>query len=109
LTAVQETMRLPVDSIRQVHGRDVVLVRGQALPLVRLSKVFSRPGHDAAQVASGMAYVVIVRSGHADLGLIVDALIGEQEVVIKSMGTLLGEIEGVAGATILGDGRVSMI
>lgn len=109
LTAVHETMRVPTDTIRRVYGRDVVEVRGQMLPLVRLADVFSRSGGRSERPATAMSYVVIVRSRHTDLGLIVDALIGEQEVVIKSMGSLLGEIEGVAGATILGDGRVSML
>jgi two-component system chemotaxis sensor kinase CheA len=109
LTSVQETMRIATDAIHTVQRREVVLVRGQALPLVRLADVFARRGARGRRAGEGLAYVVVVRSGRTDLGLIVDKLIGEQEVVIKSMGGLLGDIEGVAGATILGDGRVSMI
>ncbi len=109
LAAVQETMRVRTDSIHTVHRREVVLVRGQALPLVRLADVFSRSGRKVQCDTPDWCYIVVVRSGRTDLGLVVDALIGEQEVVIKSLGGVLGEVDGVAGATILGDGRVSMI
>lgn len=109
LSSVQETMRVRADAIRTVHRREVVQVRGQALPLVRLAQVFGGRGRDAASTTGDWCYVVVVRSGHTDLGLVVDRLIGEQEVVIKSIGGVLGEVDGIAGATILGDGRVSMI
>jgi two-component system chemotaxis sensor kinase CheA len=100
LASVQETMRVSTETIRTVQRREVVLVRGQALPLVRLAHLF-RPAE--------WCYIVAVRTGRSDLGLVVDALVGEQEVVIKSISGALGEVEGIAGATILGDGRVSMI
>lgn len=109
LASVQETMRIRTESIHTVHGREVVLVRGQALPLVRLADVLSRRGRRVQRQDPQWCYIVVVRSGRTDLGLVVDALIGEQEVVIKSLGGVLGEVDGVAGATILGDGRVSMI
>ncbi len=124
LSSVQETLRVRADAIRTVHRREVVQVRGQALPLMHLADVFGGHGRDAALAprpgspapggGRGLQgeqwwYVVVVRSGRTDLGLVVDGLIGEQEVVIKSIGGALGELDGIAGATILGDGRVSMI
>lgn len=109
LSSVQETLRVRTDAIRTVHQREVVLVRGQALPLVRLAELFGGRGRSAEPAASEWRYVVVVRSGRTELGLVVDRLIGEQEVVIKSIGGVLGEVDGIAGATILGDGRVSMI
>jgi two-component system chemotaxis sensor kinase CheA len=109
LSSVQETLRVRTDAIRTVHQREVVLIRGQALPLVRLADLFGGRGRSAEPAASDGRYVVVVRSGRTELGLVVDRLIGEQEVVIKSIGGVLGEVDGIAGATILGDGRVSMI
>lgn len=123
LSSVQETLRVRPEAIRTVHRREVVPVRGQALPLVHLADVFSGPGPARAIPGAGIPtdsgerglkgerwwYVVVVRSGRTDLGLVVDGLIGEQEVVIKSIGGALGEVDGIAGATILGDGRVSLI
>lgn len=109
LVSVQETMRIQTEAIHTVQRREVVLVRGQALPLVWLSDVFSRSGRQSERGDAQSCYIVAVRTGRTDLGLVVDGLIGEQEVVIKSIGGVLGETEGVAGATILGDGRVSMI
>ena len=59
--------------------------------------------------AGELHYVVIVGSGDRQVGMIVDGLIGEQEVVIKSLGKFIGDIRGFSGATILGDGRVALI
>jgi two-component system chemotaxis sensor kinase CheA len=109
LASVQETMRIHTDSIHTVQGHEVVLVRERALPLVRLADVYKHPGVRADRQESQWCYIAAVRSSGSELGLIVDGLIGEQEVVIKSLGEALGNTEGVAGATILGDGRVSMI
>ena len=109
LASVQETMRIRTDSIHTVQGREVVLVRGRALPLVRLADVFSRSGQRVVRPVSEWCYIAAVHTSRSDLGLIVDGLIGEQEVVIKSIDEVLGETDGVAGATILGDGSVSMI
>jgi two-component system chemotaxis sensor kinase CheA len=53
--------------------------------------------------------IVIVRAGERQVGLVVDALLGEQEIVIKSLGKFVGEINGLSGATILGDGRIALI
>lgn len=109
LASVQETMRIRAEEIHTVQRREVVLVRGRALPLVRLAHVFRRHGERVERERAGACYIVAVRTGNQELGLIVDGLVGEQEVVIKSIGAGLGETEGIAGATILGDGRVSMI
>jgi two-component system chemotaxis sensor kinase CheA len=109
LVSVQETLRIRTETIHTVQRREVVLVRGQALPLVRLADVFARPGQRVERLDEESCYVVAVRTGRTDLGLIVDGLIGEQEVVIKSIEGVIGDVEGLAGATILGDGLVSII
>ncbi len=81
------------------------MVRGKVLPLVKLSRLFndksSRPGKKL--------YVVVLGAGNRRVGVIVDVLLGEQEIVIKSLGNYLGQINGISGATILGDGRVALI
>ncbi len=109
LSTVQETLRIRGEAIHTVQGREVVTVREHTLPLLRLSDLFSRRDRRAQAENGEWAYVVSVRSGRAELGLIVDGFVGEQEVVIKSIDTTLGDTEGIAGATILGDGSVSMI
>jgi two-component system chemotaxis sensor kinase CheA len=109
LVSVQETLRIQTDTMHAVHGREIALLRGQALPLLRLADVFGGPYGSVDRREGASVFVVWVRTGRADLGLIVDSLIGEQEVVIKPIDGVIGEIEGLAGATILGDGSVSMI
>ncbi|MFN8557077.1 MAG: chemotaxis protein CheW [Dehalococcoidia bacterium] len=109
LASVQETLRIQTSAVHTVHGREAVLVRGQVLPLAHLSDVFARGGAPVDRAETPWRYIVAVRAGSTHLGLVVDALIGEQEVVIKSVDGVLGDVDGIAGATILGDGRVSMI
>ena len=95
---------------RTLGGQPVISVRGRTVPLVNLTSLLGGNA-DApwtAKIAED-AFVVIVGIGTRQIGLCVDALLGEQEVVIKSMGTLLGDIPGLAGATILGDGEVALI
>ena len=101
---VVETVQISREEIQLVKHSEVVVVRGMVLPLVRLSKIFDQPASDAEKI-----YVVIVGTSENQVGVIVDHLIGEQEIVIKSLGVHLGRIAGISGATILGDGRVSLI
>ncbi len=106
LGTITQTLRVPVDTIKTVNQRPVITLRGSVLPLAALSKVFNFPSNveNADHV-----YVVVVRWGKSDLGIIVDKLIGEQELVVKSLSSLLGETPGIASAAILGDGQVSLI
>ena len=71
------------------------------------------PVFDDSAISNGEAgthsFVVAVRLGDRQVGLVVDKLLGEQEVVIKSLGEFIGDVDGIAGATILGDGSVAMI
>jgi two-component system chemotaxis sensor kinase CheA len=82
-----------------------MLLRGTVLPLVRLSELLQVP----AAENGGDGFVVVVRKGGQRYGLVADELAGMQDVVIKPLGKLLKGIPGLAGATVLGDGRVSMI
>jgi two-component system chemotaxis sensor kinase CheA len=93
-----------------VGGQAVMVLRGRTVPLASLADVLcgDRRATLPERIAPG-AYVVVVGWAEKQIGLCVDALAGEQEVVIKSLGTLLGDIPGFSGATILGDGRIALI
>jgi len=106
LVTVMETLRVPVETVRTVTTKPVIQLRGHVLPLVRLSEVlqFAVPPSKRRY-----EYVVAVRWGKLEVGLMVDTLVGEQELVIKSLGALLADTPGVSGAAILGDGRVALI
>ncbi|HEY9899719.1 MAG TPA: chemotaxis protein CheA [Pantanalinema sp.] len=106
LESVRESIRLAPSAIKTINGRPVTQVRDEVLPLFKLQEAFGfgSDGQEARHLP-----VVVVGSGKEQLGLIVDRLEGEQDIVVKSMGNYLGEIQGVAGATILGDGRVALI
>ena len=95
---------------RTLGGQAVISLRGRTIPLAYLSDLLAgNPGATQAAQIPKQAFVVVVGIGDRQIGLCVDALVGEQEVVIKSMGTLLGDIPGLSGATILGDGEVALI
>ncbi len=108
LAAVMETLRLPASAIHTVRGKPVTHVRGHVLPLVRLSAALAWPEPPRPRPATH-EYVVAVRWGALEMGLLVDTLVGEQELVVKSLGALVGDTPGVSGAAILGDGRVALI
>lgn len=106
LDAVKESIRVANSDIKTVNQREVIQLRDRVVPLFRLTHAF---GMRPQPRASRYSPVVIVGGENKQIGLVVDSLEGEQDVVIKSMGDYLGEIRGVAGATILGDGRVALI
>jgi two-component system, chemotaxis family, sensor kinase CheA len=105
LSSVVESMKVKDEEIHLVNHREVTNVRGRILPLVRLSRLFGiqRPPNGKSN------YVVIVRSAAGEMGIIVDALLGQQEIVIKALDDYIGNSVGIAGATILGDGKVVLI
>jgi two-component system chemotaxis sensor kinase CheA len=105
LNNVVETVQVGADEIQLLKNSEVVVVRGEVLPLVRLGRLFRQ--REAA--GNGKLYVVTVGMGKDRVGVVVDRLIGEQEIVIKSLGDFLGHIPGISGATILGDGKVALI
>lgn len=107
LQSVVETVKITREDIRTLSGSDVLNLRNQVLPLLRLRDEFKTPPGD--QDDTRKCYVVVVQLGSRLLGLIVDRLPYQEEVVIKSMGSLLSGIRGMAGATITGDGKVVLI
>lgn len=106
LTSILETIMLPKEKIMNAHGSDVIDYRGQIIPILSLGEVLRVPNSD--EEVDRYA-VVIIKKGEKLMGLIVDELIGQQEVVLKSLGNYLGEVFAVSGATILGDGEVALI
>jgi two-component system chemotaxis sensor kinase CheA len=106
LTSVVETLRFFRQEIDTIEGVEVIHLRNTTIPLLRLSEIFKLP---AAVQVSGKAFVVIISTGMKQVGLVVDSLVGEQEVVIKPLVDYLQENSGFSGATILGDGRISLI
>lgn len=95
---------------RTLAGQAVIDLRGRTIPLASLSALLQgRADATLPEEIPENAFVAVVGIGDKQLGLCVDGLAGEQEVVIKSLGTLLGSLPGLSGATILGDGRVALI
>jgi len=106
LSTVEETIRIAYQDLSTIEGVEVMQLRESTLPLVRLADLFNMP----ARVSDdGRAFVVVVSTGMKRVGLVVDALLGQEEVVIKPLEDYLQEKSGFSGATILGDGRISLI
>ncbi|WP_407307304.1 chemotaxis protein CheW [Desulfosporosinus sp. SB140] len=106
LSSVLETLLVDRSDIKTVGGLPMVQLRGNTLPLISLQEKFGLP---VPETLSDEIFVVVVGFGDKALGLIVDELRGQQEVVIKSLGDFLSNLPGIAGATILGDGKVTLI
>jgi two-component system chemotaxis sensor kinase CheA len=102
---IDETTNLEADHIKNIQGQQVMVLRGKVLPLLFIKNLLAVPGHKEQHEL----YVVVVRKGEQQVGLVVDELIGQQEIVINSLGKLLTGLPGIAGASILGDGKVSLI
>jgi two-component system, chemotaxis family, sensor kinase CheA len=111
LTSVVEALRIERDKLRSVNGREAIELRGQVLPLLRLREIFAEFSgkSEAVEDRPERQFVVAVRWGERRGGLIVDALIGEQEIVIKPLGTLFRSAHGISGGAVLGDGQVAPI
>jgi len=106
LSSVDETTIVTNDEIKMIQSQEVITLRRSVLPLYRLARLIDVPG-DLDENAE--MYVVVVRKGERQIGLVVDTLIGQQEIVIKSLGRLLVGISGIAGAIVAGDGNVRLI
>ena len=108
LGSIDSTINIVPADIRTIQQQEVILLRGQIIPLVRLGRRLGvEQSNDFGDEQE--LYVVIVQSGDNKIGLLVDSLVGQQEIVIKSLGTILTGIKQIAGATILGDGQVVLI
>ncbi len=106
LGSIQTIEDIPISEIKYVHAKEVIHLRGNVIPLVRLREVLDVPGE---ALDSDTITVVIVNKGDKQAGLVVDSLIGQLEIVIKSLGKYININRMISGATILGDGSVALI
>jgi two-component system, chemotaxis family, sensor kinase CheA len=107
LSTVSEALSLEPGQSRVLDGREVITLRGATLPLARLDRILLLDRSKRA--APRKSYVVVVALGNRRLGIVVDHLIGQQDIVIKPLGRSLSSVRGFAGATELGDQRVGLV
>jgi two-component system chemotaxis sensor kinase CheA len=107
LSSIVEANNLELKDIRTIHGKRVALFRGGVLPLIQLDEVF---GWETEEINDdNTIYVVVVKFSGTQVGVIVDALLEQQELVVKSLDQFIGGSNGITGASILGDGKVVLI
>ncbi len=106
LNNIKEITTVKTENITMVQDQEVVLYRNKTLPIIRMKSVLDIPD-DSEQLDE--LITVIVKKGETEAGLVVDSLIGQQEIVIKSLGKYMTGIRAIAGATILGNGSVALI
>ncbi len=110
LASVIETLRISLKEIKMVDRREVICHRDSVIPLFYLSRLYKiDDGKNEKRQKTGYGYVVLIGVAEKRFGLVVDKLLGQEEVVIKSLGEYLGNVSGIAGGTITGDGRVRLI
>ena len=107
LGSIQTIEDISVDEVKYVQAEEVIHIRGSVIPLIRLDKLLNCASKEEED--DGRLTVVIVKKGEKYAGLIVDSLIGQQEIVIKSLGKYIDSTRLISGATILGDGEVALI
>lgn len=106
INSVSESLMITKRDIQTVEGREVIQLRERTLPILRLEDAFDMKSKDANPDSM---YVVVVGSANRKIGFVVDALLGQQEIVIKSLGKILSGIQGVAGATELGNRKTVLV
>ncbi|WP_027188612.1 chemotaxis protein CheA [Desulfovibrio cuneatus] len=106
LDAVSETTKIEAHRLTDVKGRKAVTLRGEVLGIVSLAELLGLPCNMAQQE---MLSVVVIQDNERRLGLVVDRLLERQEIVIKPLSSYLGDLKGISGATIMGDGSVILI
>ncbi len=105
LSTIQTLEDVSIDEVKYVSGKEVIHLRGKVIPLIRLNEVLDVESSSQSE----SLIVVIIQKGDKLAGLVVDELIGQQEIVIKSLGKYLNNNKLISGATILGDGEVALI
>jgi two-component system chemotaxis sensor kinase CheA len=106
LGSIQTIEDIPVDEIKYVQGKEVINLRGTVIPIIRLGGLLDVP--NSGQTEDSLT-VVVIKKGDKQAGLVVDELIGQMEIVIKSLGKYIHINKMISGATILGDGEVALI
>jgi len=107
LTSVEESLRIQSREIRTVEAREVLALRDLTLPLVRLVDAFSLDSDDESP--DKKLFVVVTKSGEKMAGIVVDGIVRQQEIVIKTIGERLKSTAGVAGATEIGEGGIVLV
>jgi len=105
LAAIDSTINITPEDIKTIQNKETIVIRGEIIPIVRLDKALNLEATEDAEEL----YVVIVHVGDKKCGIIVDKLIGQQEIVIKTLGKLLSGIKIISGATVLGNGQIALI
>jgi len=106
LNSIHECLKIKAEEIKTVEKREVIELRGSTLPLVRLQNIF---GRRSSPEKRDSYYVVIVGIGDKTVGILTESLLGQHDVVIKPLGPILKDINGIAGATEMGDGRIALV
>lgn len=110
LHAVSETLMVDSQDVQTIEGQEVILLREEPLSLLRLDRLFRLPRVEGEESGrEGVLYVVVVGAAEHRLGLVVDRLRGQQEMVVKPIGDALKGVPGIAGATEIGGGRVVLV
>jgi two-component system chemotaxis sensor kinase CheA len=109
LASIKEAIPLREADVRTVDGREMITVRGASVPICRLGTLFELESSDGARSSGVKRFAVLTEVGNRSLGLVVDRLVGQQDIVIKSLGKSLSSVRGIAGATELGDQRVALV
>lgn len=107
LASVHETVKMAQSEIYYISQRPVLRLRDEIIPIINLGGILN--GTATGFTMSEKPYIVIVGMADKKLGIMIDRFLGQEEVVIKSLGSYLGATDGVAGATIMGDGRIRLI
>ncbi|MDH4128970.1 MAG: chemotaxis protein CheW, partial [Spirochaetota bacterium] len=106
INSVIETLRIGPEDIEILENTEVIRVREEVLSLVQLNRLFK---HKTTESNDEYFYVIVVGTSNKKVGLGVDNLVGEQDIVIKPLNNKYTNVQGIAGATILGDGQVSLV
>ena len=105
LGSIDSTINIQETDIQTVQNKEVIVLRGEIIPIIRMGEMLQVPHvKDSDEI-----FVVVVHAGEAKAGIVVDNLIGQQEIVIKTLGNLFAGLKMFSGATVLGDGRVALI
>ena len=105
LASIDSTLSVQPTDIRTVQNNEVIVLRGEIIPIIRMEETLMVPHvKDTHEL-----FVVVVHAGDSKAGIVVDKLIGQQEIVIKTLGNLFMGLKMFSGATVLGDGRVALI
>ncbi|WP_196594669.1 chemotaxis protein CheA [Pectinatus sottacetonis] len=108
LAAIDSTINITPEDIKTIQNKETIVIRGEIIPIVRLDKALNVKHIDENKETEEI-YVVVVHIGDKKCGIMVDKLIGQQEIVIKTLGKLLSGIKVISGATVLGNGQIALI